>query len=171
MNNPEASNGVSIINNLLIEADFVELNPNHGIKPGLTKYVTKTIRNFMQIADMKENELIALAGLAKYVLMSDKILTPEENMKLEALTEMIGAEQFRLLLDKFEQKCSTPEEFRNYLKSIESQDSREAIYRVIFDLATVDSVDQVETNILSWLESEWQIKIGYDAGDVGKADE
>lgn len=119
----------------------------------------------MTISELRENELIALVGLAKYVIMSDNVLTQEENFKLQALTEKIGTDQFRILLDKFEKCCPNKDTFRDYLKTIQTQDTREYIYRVIFDLATVDSVDNVETSLLSWLEKEWDLNIGIDTSD------
>jgi hypothetical protein len=119
----------------------------------------------MIISDLNENELIALVGLAKYVIFSDNLLTQEENLKLQALTEKIGLDEFRLLLDKFEKCCPDIDSFRDFLKTIQNQEPREYIYRVIFDLATVDSVDNIETSLLSWLEKEWDLNIGIYTSD------
>ncbi len=123
----------------------------------------------MKAAELNENELTALAGLAKYVLLSDKILTPEENIKLIAVTEKIGKEKFRRYLDRFEKTCPDIESFKAFLKKIENQDARESIYNIVFELATVDSIDNNETSLLNWLETEWQIKIGIDDDTLGEA--
>jgi len=120
---------------------------------------------FMTIAEMKPDELTALIGLAKFVIMSDRILTPEERLKFDAIIEKIGPEKFRELLDKFDTCCPDEDSFRQFLKKIVSQEARESIFRIVFDLATVDSVDPIESDMLDWLAGEWDIRIGIESED------
>lgn len=128
------------------------------------EYMASFLINFfwvkMNISDLNRNELIALAGLIRLVLLADRVLSEAEQEKLDTLINAVGVDKFRVLLDDFDKCCNDMEHFKIFLQKIDRLSVRIMIYNLLFEMATIETVSPVESDVLEWLATQWDIDMG-----------
>lgn len=114
----------------------------------------------MELAELNEDERLALVGLTKLVVLSDGEVAEDELEHVEALVAAFGEDAYQDTLDKFEDQFSDEPSFRRFLQQkIGRQEARDLIFGTILQSAEEGSLDDKETNLLDWLSRTWNVKI------------
>lgn len=114
----------------------------------------------MELADLNEEERVALVGLTKLVVLSDGEVVEDELEHVEALVSALGEDAYQQSLDRFEAEFADEAAFRKYLEQrIRRQDARDLIFGTILESAEEGALDDKETNLLDWLSRTWNVKI------------
>ena len=113
----------------------------------------------MDFSKLNRNELLAVVGLVKQIMVADATVSHNERNKLQLITVYIGEDKYRSLLEDINRYYEKEEKFRELLQSIKRQEVRELIYGTVFEIASADALDSSETDILDWLAKEWDITV------------
>jgi len=117
----------------------------------------------MELADLNENEQIALAGLIEFVVLASGQVTEDEQKELDAIIDALGEDKYRAAVDQVDQRFEDEKSLRAFLGAIERQDARELIYGTVMEAAMTDTVEGRESALLEWLADVWKIEVTYDA--------
>ncbi len=120
----------------------------------------------MEIRDLSKDEKIALVGLLERLMMADHVVSAEESTQFGNVVGEIGEDEYRTLVHNYKIIFSDLDKFKQFLQSIERQESRELIYGTLFQIAEVDFFDENESEILDWLVNEWNLDINFDTDDL-----
>jgi hypothetical protein len=114
----------------------------------------------MEIADLTQDERVALVGLMKLLVMSDGNVSDEELEHVEDMIDVFGDEEYEAVLETFEERFEGKGDvFRDFLKSVKRQEARELIFGTVLDAAGAEAVEPGEASLLDWLQREWGVKI------------
>jgi hypothetical protein len=116
----------------------------------------------MELADLNQNEQIALAGLLEFVVLASGHVTEDEQNEIDAIVEALGEEKYRKAVEEVDKRFSDEKTLRTFLSSIDRQDARELIYGVVFEAAMTDTVEGRESALLDWLADEWDVEVTYE---------
>lgn len=105
-------------------------------------------------ADMSEDERTAFAGLVRLMTRMDGVLSPEEVGAVSALAREIKAPDLWSLMN--ETSLLERAELVVLIDEIRPE-MREWIYGVLTRIALSDGIDDAERELLSWLESRWNL--------------
>jgi hypothetical protein len=121
----------------------------------------------MELADLNQNEQIALAGLLEFVVLASGHVTEDEEHEIDAIVEAIGEEKYRKAVDEVDKRFSDEKAFRTFLSTIDRQEARELIYGSVMEAAMTDTVEGRESALLEWLAGEWKVEVTYDEPPAG----
>ncbi len=114
----------------------------------------------MDLADLNEDERVALVGLTKLVVLSDGEVAEDELEHIERLVGGLGEQAYEQALDRFERDFGDEPSFRTYLvEKVRRQEARDLIFGTILESAEEGSLDRRETSLLDWLAGVWNVKI------------
>jgi hypothetical protein len=114
----------------------------------------------MEIADLNQDERVALVGLMKLLVMSDGNVSDDELEHVEDLIDVIGDDEYEAALESFEDRFEGKgDAFRAFLKSVNRQEARELIFGTVLDAAGAEAVEPGEASLLDWLQREWGVKV------------
>jgi hypothetical protein len=114
----------------------------------------------MEIADLNQDERVALVGLLKLVVLSDGNVSDEEQDHIEDLIDSIGDDKYQAALETYEDSFDgNGDAFRAFLKGITRQDARELIFGTILEAAGAEAVEPGESSLLDWLSQTWNVKV------------
>jgi hypothetical protein len=124
----------------------------------------------MELANLDQNEQIALAGLLEFVVLASGHVTDDEQLEIDTIVEAIGEENYRKAVDAVDQRFADEEALRAFLVTIERQDARELIYGSVTEAAITDTVEGRESALLEWLATQWKIEVTYEQPAEGEQD-
>jgi hypothetical protein len=116
----------------------------------------------MELADLNQDEQIALAGLLEFVVLASGHVTEDEQKEIDAIVDALGEDNHRKAVDQVDKLFSDEKTFRTFLSKIERQEAREIIYGSVMEAAMTDTVEGRESALLDWLAKEWKIEVTYD---------
>ncbi|HSS37989.1 MAG TPA: hypothetical protein VLT58_04410 [Polyangia bacterium] len=121
----------------------------------------------MELADLNQDERVALAGLMKLVVMSDGDVSEEELEHVEMLVGAFGDDGYQQALDQFEARFPDEPAFRKFLQQgVKRQEARDLIFETILEGAQEGALDDKETGLLDWLSRAWNVKIEIADGTI-----
>jgi len=130
-----------------------------------------------EIEHFTDGELTALARMLVVLLRADGKSSPEECAAVRAFAARVrlgeriaqtpyrsnathdgdGVALFQPYLDRAGELSASEVDFIAAAQSIERQDTREAIYAALFDVAASDVIDRQEWSLLTKLVALWNI--------------
>jgi hypothetical protein len=114
----------------------------------------------MELADLNDDERMALVGLTKLIVLSDGEVADDELEHVEALVSAFGEDGYQDALDRFEDEFADEPAFRKFLEQkVQRQDARDLIFGTILSSAEEGALDGKETRLLDWLSGTWNVKI------------
>ncbi len=116
----------------------------------------------MELADLNQNEQIALAGLLEFVVLASGHVTEDEQNEIDTIVEALGEEKYRKAVEEVDKRFPDEQSLRKFLSTIERQDARELIYGVVIEAAMTDTVEGRESALLEWLADEWNVEVQYE---------
>ncbi len=116
----------------------------------------------MELADLNQNEQIALAGLLEFVVLASGHVTEDEQNEIDTIVEALGEEKYRKAVEEVDKRFPDEKAFRKFLSAIEREDARELIYGVVIEAAMADTVEGRESALLEWLAEEWDVEVTYE---------
>jgi hypothetical protein len=116
----------------------------------------------MELADLNQNEQIALAGLLEFVVLASGHVTQDEQFEIDDIVEAIGQDNYRRAVDEVDKRFADETTLRKFLSTIEREEARELIYGVVIDAAMTDTVEGRESELLEWLAKEWKVEVKYE---------
>ena len=122
----------------------------------------------MELAELNQDEQIALAGLLEFVVLASGHVTPDEETEIDTIVEAIGEVKYRAAVDEVDKRLADEPALRAFLVKIERQEAREVIYGTVIDAAMTDTVEGRENALLAWLAAEWKIEVTYEAPPAGE---
>ncbi len=125
----------------------------------------------MDLADLNQDEQIALAGLLEFVVLASGHVTEDEQNEIDAIVEALGEDKYRKAVDEVDKRCPDEKALRTFLSTIGRQEARELIYGSVTEAAMTDSVEGRRSELLDWLAGAWSIEVTYEdlPGDDEKA--
>lgn len=124
----------------------------------------------MELADLNQDERIALAGLLEFVVLASGHVTEDEQAEIDAIVDAIGADNYRAAVEQVDERFTDESTLRAFLHSIERQDAREVIYGTVIEAAMSDTVEGRESALLTWLAKEWNVEVSYEEPPAGDAE-
>ena len=116
----------------------------------------------MELADLNQDERIALAGLLEFVVLASGHVTEDEQNEIDSIVEALGDESFRKAMDEVDKRFADETALRAFLSTIERQEVREVIYGTVIEAAMADTVEGRESALLDWLAKEWKVEVTYE---------
>jgi hypothetical protein len=116
----------------------------------------------MELADLNQNEQLALAGLLEFVVLASGHVTEDEQIEIDSIVEALGEENYRKAVDQVDKRFPDEQALRTYLTSIDRQDARELIYGVVMEAAMTDTVEGRESALLEWLAETWKVEVTFE---------
>lgn len=116
----------------------------------------------MELADLNQNEQIALAGLLEFVVLASGHVTEDEQNEIDAIVEALGEDNYRRAVDQVDKRFPDEKALRAFLSTIERQEARELIYGSVIDAAMTDTVEGRRSDLLEWLAGAWAIEVQYE---------
>jgi len=116
----------------------------------------------MELADLNQNEQLALAGLLEFVVLASGHVTEDEQIEIDSIVEALGEENYRKAVDQVDKRFPDEKALRAYLTSIDRQDARELIYGVVMEAAMTDTVEGRESELLEWLAEAWKVEVTFE---------
>ena len=121
----------------------------------------------MELADLNQDERIALAGLLEFVVLASGHVTEDEQNEIDSIVEALGEESFRKAMDEVDKRFADEKALRAFLSTIERQEVREVIYGTVIEAAMADTVEGRESALLDWLAKEWKVEVTYEEPPAG----
>lgn len=139
-----------------------------------------TIVHLRAMHELIRQDLIALAALARTMLTLDAKVTPEEVADLDAMhkrlaeittqrdgnpyrgtarqTVPLTPESWRALQREAADAWPDPEAVREAAYQVPSPEACEAIYILLYELATSQGIAPAEWRLLEWLRDAWELE-------------
>jgi hypothetical protein len=112
----------------------------------------------MRLADLTDEELLAMVGLAKLVVRADKELSNDEAGALRALAVDVGDERWQQALGEATRRFRTRSDAMFYAKNVNRAEARALIHQQMVKLSESDQVVAEEQKVLDWLAELWELK-------------
>jgi len=125
----------------------------------------------MELSELNQDERIALAGLMKIVVLSDRSGSDEELDYVHDLSDELGAEGYQKALDAFEKRFADVKTFQTFLRGIKREEARDLIFATVVEAAEAEGIEGQEAQILDWLAKAWDIEIEVPEGASEEEDE
>jgi hypothetical protein len=113
----------------------------------------------MELADLNEDERVALVALLDEVIAADAEVTEDEPPKLVQVIEELTEDAYRLALDEADHLVADGVELRDMLGRVRRQEARELIFGTAMEVAIANAVLPPEGSILEWLAAAWNITV------------
>jgi hypothetical protein len=111
----------------------------------------------MLLHELNDVELLALVGLARWVVRADGVVSEAEGAALLQLAEQVGAARWTDTLRGPGAQLRRREEVEAAVVAVERQEAREAIYEALHALAATDEVVGREAQVLDWVMTAWDL--------------
>ena len=114
----------------------------------------------MELADLTRHQQIALVALIEKIAMSDGTVVEGEQKEIAHLTEKLGEDNYRELLDEVDERIPDREELKKFLTTIDSQEVRNVIYGTAMEeVMLAPSTNHEQSDFLAWLKEKWAIQV------------
>jgi hypothetical protein len=118
----------------------------------------------VEIPDLNHEERLALVALIEFLVESDAAVSEQEIDHIQDVAQAIGVEEFRSLAEEVDRTVEDEDGLRDMLRGIQRPEARELIFETALETAIPDGILTHESEILEWLEAEWDLKV--EIGDV-----
>jgi len=99
-------------------------------------------------------ERVALVVLLKHIVTADKQVSRNEAVALSQVAGKVGPDAFRAA-DSV--KLTDEASVKAFLKTVDRQGARDAIYDVLLEAAKADDIQAEETQMLDLVAAEWDV--------------
>jgi hypothetical protein len=113
----------------------------------------------MDLAQLDEDERLALVGLSKLVVRADHELSAEERVILQQMRGEVGAEAWVSAVEQATQRFRTRHDVMLHVQKVQRAPARKAIYLALQKLASEDELIPEEEKILNWLAKTWSLQL------------
>ena len=113
----------------------------------------------MDLADLNDDERLALVALVKSVVGANARATDEESAAVQRIAKALGPATYRALATESDEHVRDEETLRALLKRVARQDARELIYGAALEAATADVPADDESAFLAWLRRTWRVRV------------
>jgi hypothetical protein len=120
----------------------------------------------MELAELNQEERLALAGLMEFVVLASGHVTEDEQQEIDAITVALGEEAYRTAVDEVDRRFTDENALKDFLKTITRQEARELIYGVVLQSAMVDTVEGRPSDLLEWLAKTWKVEVIFETTPV-----
>ena len=111
----------------------------------------------MRSTDLNTEERLALIGWSKLIIRADKEFSDEEADELKKLAQEMGTALFKETVAQAKEVFRSVEELKTHAETITSQEARELIFSVLYDLAVPGTIVEEEAKVLQWLAKTWGV--------------
>jgi uncharacterized tellurite resistance protein B-like protein len=111
----------------------------------------------MELTELKDEELVALAGLMREVIRADHEYSDAERVRVEELAGILGEERFNDVFERAKRELTSLDEVKAHAKTVTRDAARRAIFDYLMKLAAADGVAREEEKPLRWLASWWDL--------------
>lgn len=111
----------------------------------------------LEIGDLTREEDLALIGLLKAVIQSDKKLSFDENEELKRVAGLMGPERFHERVGEAKELFVTLSDIKRYARGIDRKPARRLIFDLLQEMAKRDGVEPAEDDLLAWLAESWEL--------------
>ena len=111
----------------------------------------------MRLSDLSKEERLALIGWAKLVIRADKEFTNEEAEELKKLAVEMGTGLFNEAVADAKAQLKSVDDLKVLAEKITSQEARELIFSVLYDIAVPGTIVDSEARVLQWLAKTWNV--------------
>jgi uncharacterized protein YhaN len=118
----------------------------------------------VEIEDLNHEERIALVALIELLVESDAAVSEQEIDHIQDVAAAIGPDEFRKLAEEVDRSIEDEDALKDLLRRIQRPEARELIFETALETAIPDGILTHESEILEWLEAEWDLKV--EIGDV-----
>lgn len=119
----------------------------------------------MELSDLSADERVVLAALVQAAALANGVTTPEEGDDIHSIAEALGEEAYAEANREAERLVRDQDSLRALLGNVQRQEARETIYAALIELASVDSVDPGEGELLGMLENAWNVSVEFEPTD------
>ena len=113
----------------------------------------------MEIPDLNHEEKIALVALIELLVESDAAVSEQEIEQIQDVASAIGPAEFRKLAEEVDRRIADEDALKALLRTITRPEARELIFETALETAIPDGILTHESDILEWLEAEWELKV------------
>jgi hypothetical protein len=121
----------------------------------------------MELADLNQDEQIALAGLLEFVVLASGHVTEDEQNEIDSIVDALGEDKYRKAVEQVDKRFPDEKALRTFLSKIDRQEAREVIYGSVIEAAMTDTVEGRESALLDWLAEEWKVEVTYEVPPAG----
>ncbi len=111
----------------------------------------------MRITDLNKEERLALIGWSKLIIRADKEFSDEEADELKKLAQEMGTALFKEAVAEAKETLKTIDDLKALAEKITSQEARELIFSVLYDIAVPGTIVDEEAKVLQWLAKTWGV--------------
>ncbi len=112
----------------------------------------------MKLADLNDNETLALVALLREVVAADGQYTDEEREQVDAARDGVGAARFAAAIERAKKELPTRAELKEFVVTLDRQDAKQLIWDFLAGAAAADGeVAATEEKPLRWLLEHWKV--------------
>ncbi len=112
----------------------------------------------MELQDLNHEERVVCVALFRFIVVADGVGSADEAEHVAGIATAFG-DEYGQLLEEAEKYHETENEFRALVAKVDKQEVRDLIYGEVMDCAGEDGIDHKESEFLSWLAGEWNVKV------------
>lgn len=111
----------------------------------------------MRITDLNKEERMALVAWARLIVRADREVSDEEADQLKKLAKDMGTQLFREAIEDADQQIASLDDLKKQATEITSQEARELIFSIVYELALPGTIVPREAKVLQWLAKVWNV--------------
>lgn len=111
----------------------------------------------MELGGLDDRELDVMVGLVKLVVHADREISPAERDVLGRLQAAIGSPRWNAAVLRARDAFPTIEALEVAARQVTRPEVRNAVHRVLVELAGSDQVIEAEAHVLRWVVTEWHL--------------
>lgn len=112
----------------------------------------------MEIKDLSPTERTALVALLRTSIVSDGVVTENEEVAYDFLVHLLGEESYRNAAQRANGRIQDEASLKSLLHEVDNQEARELIYGTLLQFASSETVDAAEDRLLELVGTTWNIK-------------
>jgi|1186.fasta_scaffold780871_2 uncharacterized tellurite resistance protein B-like protein len=120
----------------------------------------------VEIADLNDDERVALLALLQRVVAADGRVSEEEREEIEELVEAFGEDGYRAAVDAAAHRFEDTDVLKRQLiemgKKPERSDARELIMGLLLEASIPLAIEGHEPEIIGWLSDTWKIETHFE---------
>lgn len=113
----------------------------------------------MEIAELTDDEQLALVGLIEFVGESNANITDEEQDEISGLVGALGTERYRGLVEAVDRKFADEKALKSHLQTITRPEARELIFGLVLETTLSDPENLKNSQMIDWLRGTWNVSV------------
>jgi hypothetical protein len=115
----------------------------------------------MDLAELNDDERVALVTLLEMVVASDAHVTREEQAQIKTVIHALGEDAYRAAVAEADKRFADDNAARAFLLTISRPEARELIYETALEAAMTDTIGHEESELLTWLAEHWKLPVQF----------